>query len=115
MCYFYVMIQSTSTFLVSVITMSCLWKRLFCYLEYTSHNGIEFLLLQVAAPLTAVCKTYHISLIVNSNLALVFDFFCITVYNFYSLYIGAASKRFGIDGDREAVPLTLEVMYNRVR
>ncbi|XP_041837983.1 phosphoinositide 3-kinase regulatory subunit 5 [Melanotaenia boesemani] len=28
--------------------------------------------------------------------------------------MGAASKRFGIDGDREAVPLTLEVMYNRV-
>uniref|UniRef100_A0A3B5B7N1 Phosphoinositide 3-kinase regulatory subunit 5 n=1 Tax=Stegastes partitus TaxID=144197 RepID=A0A3B5B7N1_9TELE len=25
----------------------------------------------------------------------------------------AASKRFGIDGDREAVPLTLEVVYNR--
>ncbi|KAM3624071.1 uncharacterized protein V6R79_018652 [Siganus canaliculatus] len=28
--------------------------------------------------------------------------------------MGAASKRFGIDGDREAVPLTLELMYNRV-
>uniref|UniRef100_A0A7N6ATB6 Phosphoinositide 3-kinase regulatory subunit 5 n=1 Tax=Anabas testudineus TaxID=64144 RepID=A0A7N6ATB6_ANATE len=28
--------------------------------------------------------------------------------------MGAASKRFGIDGDREAVPLSLEVMYNRV-
>uniref|UniRef100_A0A3Q0RPX4 Phosphoinositide 3-kinase regulatory subunit 5 n=1 Tax=Amphilophus citrinellus TaxID=61819 RepID=A0A3Q0RPX4_AMPCI len=28
--------------------------------------------------------------------------------------MGAASKRFGIDGDREAVPLTLEVLYNRV-
>ncbi|KAM9314715.1 phosphoinositide 3-kinase regulatory subunit 5 [Pholidichthys leucotaenia] len=28
--------------------------------------------------------------------------------------MGAAIKRFGIDGDREAVPLTLEVMYNRV-
>ncbi|XP_062403857.1 phosphoinositide 3-kinase regulatory subunit 5 [Sardina pilchardus] len=28
--------------------------------------------------------------------------------------MGAASKRFGIDGDREAVPLTLEVAYNRV-
>uniref|UniRef100_A0A3Q2NTV7 Phosphoinositide 3-kinase regulatory subunit 5 n=1 Tax=Fundulus heteroclitus TaxID=8078 RepID=A0A3Q2NTV7_FUNHE len=28
--------------------------------------------------------------------------------------MGAASKRFGIDGDREAVPLTLEVVYNRV-
>lgn len=28
---------------------------------------------------------------------------------------GAASKRFGIDGDREAVPLSLEVTYNRVR
>lgn len=28
---------------------------------------------------------------------------------------GAASKRFGIDGDREAVPLTLDVAYNRVR
>ncbi|XP_073325323.1 phosphoinositide 3-kinase regulatory subunit 5 [Pagrus major] len=28
--------------------------------------------------------------------------------------MGAASKRFGIDGDREAVPLKLEVVYNRV-
>uniref|UniRef100_A0A3P9PT88 Phosphoinositide 3-kinase regulatory subunit 5 n=1 Tax=Poecilia reticulata TaxID=8081 RepID=A0A3P9PT88_POERE len=28
--------------------------------------------------------------------------------------MGAASKRFGIDGDREAVPLTLEVVYNKV-
>ncbi|XP_041642285.1 phosphoinositide 3-kinase regulatory subunit 5 isoform X2 [Cheilinus undulatus] len=28
--------------------------------------------------------------------------------------MGAASKRFGIDGDREAVPLMLEVLYNRV-
>ncbi|KAM4585389.1 phosphoinositide 3-kinase regulatory subunit 5 isoform 1-T2 [Odontesthes bonariensis] len=28
--------------------------------------------------------------------------------------MGAASKRFGIDGDREAVPLTLEVLYNKV-
>lgn len=28
--------------------------------------------------------------------------------------MGTASKRFGIDGDREAVPLTLEVVYNRV-
>uniref|UniRef100_A0A8C7SQ96 Phosphoinositide 3-kinase regulatory subunit 5 n=1 Tax=Oncorhynchus mykiss TaxID=8022 RepID=A0A8C7SQ96_ONCMY len=28
--------------------------------------------------------------------------------------MGAASKRFGIDGDREAVPLMLEVVYNRV-
>ncbi|XP_029950950.1 phosphoinositide 3-kinase regulatory subunit 5 [Salarias fasciatus] len=28
--------------------------------------------------------------------------------------MGAAIKRFGIDGDREAVPLTLEMMYNRV-
>ncbi|XP_061534619.1 phosphoinositide 3-kinase regulatory subunit 5 [Phycodurus eques] len=28
--------------------------------------------------------------------------------------MGTASKRFGIDGDREAVPLTLEIMYNRV-
>lgn len=28
--------------------------------------------------------------------------------------MGAASKRFGIDGDREAVPLTLDVVYNRV-
>ncbi|KAM4750796.1 phosphoinositide 3-kinase regulatory subunit 5 [Anableps anableps] len=28
--------------------------------------------------------------------------------------MGAASKRFGIDGDREAVPLSLEVVYNRV-
>lgn len=33
---------------------------------------------------------------------------------FFSLYTGAASKRFGIDGDREAVPLMLEVVYNRV-
>lgn len=30
------------------------------------------------------------------------------------LSVGAASKRFGIDGDREAVPLTLEVVYNKV-
>uniref|UniRef100_A0A4W5MPD8 Phosphoinositide 3-kinase regulatory subunit 5 n=1 Tax=Hucho hucho TaxID=62062 RepID=A0A4W5MPD8_9TELE len=30
-------------------------------------------------------------------------------------FVGAASKRFGIDGDREAVPLMLEVVYNRVR
>lgn len=28
--------------------------------------------------------------------------------------MGAASKRFGIDGDREAVPLSLEVIYNQV-
>ncbi|XP_039649751.1 phosphoinositide 3-kinase regulatory subunit 5 isoform X2 [Perca fluviatilis] len=28
--------------------------------------------------------------------------------------MGAASKRFGIDGDREAVPLMLEVVYNKV-
>ncbi|XP_061684830.1 phosphoinositide 3-kinase regulatory subunit 5 isoform X3 [Syngnathoides biaculeatus] len=28
--------------------------------------------------------------------------------------MGTASKRFGIDGDREAVPLTLDIMYNRV-
>ncbi|XP_051567403.1 phosphoinositide 3-kinase regulatory subunit 5-like isoform X2 [Myxocyprinus asiaticus] len=28
--------------------------------------------------------------------------------------MGAASKRFGIDGDREAVPLSLEIIYNRV-
>ncbi|KAM3865293.1 phosphoinositide 3-kinase regulatory subunit 5-like [Diretmus argenteus] len=28
--------------------------------------------------------------------------------------MGAASRRFGIDGDREAVPLMLEVVYNRV-
>ncbi|KAM6939671.1 phosphoinositide 3-kinase regulatory subunit 5 [Xenentodon cancila] len=28
--------------------------------------------------------------------------------------LGTASKRFGIDGDREALPLTLEVVYNRV-
>lgn len=28
--------------------------------------------------------------------------------------MGAASKRFGIDGDREAVPLTLDMVYNRV-
>uniref|UniRef100_A0AAV2LKC9 Phosphoinositide 3-kinase regulatory subunit 5 n=1 Tax=Knipowitschia caucasica TaxID=637954 RepID=A0AAV2LKC9_KNICA len=28
--------------------------------------------------------------------------------------MGTASKRFGIDGDREAVPLTLDVVYNRV-
>ncbi|XP_040042369.2 phosphoinositide 3-kinase regulatory subunit 5 [Gasterosteus aculeatus] len=27
--------------------------------------------------------------------------------------MGAASKRFGIDGDREAVPLMLELLYNR--
>ncbi|XP_026069669.1 phosphoinositide 3-kinase regulatory subunit 5-like isoform X1 [Carassius auratus] len=29
--------------------------------------------------------------------------------------MGAASKRFGIDGDREAVPLSLEVTYNQIR
>ncbi|XP_072319215.1 phosphoinositide 3-kinase regulatory subunit 5 isoform X2 [Eucyclogobius newberryi] len=28
--------------------------------------------------------------------------------------MGTASKRFGIDGDREAVPLTLDLVYNRV-
>ncbi|CAN9510536.1 unnamed protein product [Ophioblennius macclurei] len=28
--------------------------------------------------------------------------------------MGAAIKRFGIDGEREAVPLTLEMMYNKV-
>ncbi|KAI1896796.1 hypothetical protein AGOR_G00098500 [Albula goreensis] len=28
--------------------------------------------------------------------------------------MGAASKRFGIDGDREAVPLALEIVYNKV-
>uniref|UniRef100_A0A665TRT7 Phosphoinositide 3-kinase regulatory subunit 5 n=1 Tax=Echeneis naucrates TaxID=173247 RepID=A0A665TRT7_ECHNA len=28
--------------------------------------------------------------------------------------MGAASKRFGIDGDREAVPLKLDMVYNRV-
>ncbi|XP_062852618.1 phosphoinositide 3-kinase regulatory subunit 5 [Trichomycterus rosablanca] len=28
--------------------------------------------------------------------------------------MGAASKRFGIDGNREAVPLSLELVYNRV-
>ena len=28
---------------------------------------------------------------------------------------GSAKKRFGIDGDREAVPLTLELLYNKVR
>ncbi|KAI4873015.1 hypothetical protein NFI96_022778 [Prochilodus magdalenae] len=28
--------------------------------------------------------------------------------------MGAASKRFGIDGDREAVPLSLELVYNQV-
>ncbi|KAM6972833.1 phosphoinositide 3-kinase regulatory subunit 5 [Aplochiton taeniatus] len=28
--------------------------------------------------------------------------------------MGTASKRFGIDGDREAVPLLLEVLYNKV-
>uniref|UniRef100_A0A3B3ZUG6 Phosphoinositide 3-kinase regulatory subunit 5 n=1 Tax=Periophthalmus magnuspinnatus TaxID=409849 RepID=A0A3B3ZUG6_9GOBI len=28
--------------------------------------------------------------------------------------MGTASKRFGIDGDREAVPLTLDMVYNRV-
>ena len=27
---------------------------------------------------------------------------------------GAAGKRFGIDGDREAVPLKLDVVYNKV-
>lgn len=27
---------------------------------------------------------------------------------------GAASKRFGIDGDREALPLALDVVYNKV-
>lgn len=36
------------------------------------------------------------------------------VFVSFSLQTGAASKRFGIDGDREAVPLTLEVVYNRV-
>lgn len=30
------------------------------------------------------------------------------------LFEGAASKRFGIDGDREAVPLMLEIVYNKV-
>lgn len=30
------------------------------------------------------------------------------------VYVGAASKRFGIDGEREAVPLTLRVAYNKV-
>lgn len=33
----------------------------------------------------------------------------------FSHCVGAASKRFGIDGDREAVPLKLDVVYNRVR
>lgn len=28
--------------------------------------------------------------------------------------VGAASKRFGIDKEREAVPLTLRVAYNKV-
>lgn len=28
--------------------------------------------------------------------------------------VGAASKRFGIDEEREAVPLTLSVAYNKV-
>uniref|UniRef100_A0A8C1TLK0 Phosphoinositide 3-kinase regulatory subunit 5 n=1 Tax=Cyprinus carpio TaxID=7962 RepID=A0A8C1TLK0_CYPCA len=28
--------------------------------------------------------------------------------------MGAASKRFGIDGDREAVPLSLEITYNQI-
>lgn len=32
----------------------------------------------------------------------------------FFLHEGAASKRFGIDGDREALPLMLDVMYNRV-
>jgi len=32
-----------------------------------------------------------------------------------SLLEGSAQKRFGIDGDREAVPLKLEVLYNKVR
>ncbi len=34
---------------------------------------------------------------------------CVCFFN-----VGAASKRFGIDGDREAVPLMLEVVYNKV-
>lgn len=34
---------------------------------------------------------------------------------FFFLHTGAARKRFGIDGDREAVPLMLELVYNRVR
>uniref|UniRef100_A0A8C1TMK3 Phosphoinositide 3-kinase regulatory subunit 5 n=1 Tax=Cyprinus carpio TaxID=7962 RepID=A0A8C1TMK3_CYPCA len=31
-----------------------------------------------------------------------------------SYFSGAASKRFGIDGDREAVPLSLEITYNQI-
>lgn len=38
---------------------------------------------------------------------------CVRVL-FFFFSVGAASKRFGIDGDREAVPLTLEVVYNKV-
>lgn len=34
--------------------------------------------------------------------------------NVYCLCVGAASKRFGIDEEREAVPLTLSVAYNKV-
>lgn len=63
------------------------------------------------------------SLELKSNVALMFNIFSVTLTgttNMYecdcfSLYVGAASKRFGIDGDREAVPLMLEVMYNKVR
>lgn len=57
------------------------------------------------APLTLV-------VIFNSTEAL----FCLlTNVSIFIFHIGAASKRFGIDGDREAVPLKLEVVYNRVR
>lgn len=32
----------------------------------------------------------------------------------YLLYLGAVNKRFGIDEERKAVPLTLSVAYNKV-
>ncbi|XP_035848358.1 uncharacterized protein LOC118493235 [Sander lucioperca] len=35
-------------------------------------------------------------------------------YSLKCLFVGAASKRFGIDEEREAVPLTLKVAYNKV-
>lgn len=34
---------------------------------------------------------------------------------YYMLFVGAASKRFGIEEEREAVPLTLSVAYNKVQ
>uniref|UniRef100_A0A8C2DQG2 Phosphoinositide 3-kinase regulatory subunit 5 n=1 Tax=Cyprinus carpio TaxID=7962 RepID=A0A8C2DQG2_CYPCA len=36
---------------------------------------------------------------------------CLQICSYFS---GAASKRFGIDGDREAVPLSLEITYNQI-